>query len=160
MRATSFPFTTTPFPTEPSCQQFSRIRQFHPLFLNSRILVPFPGYSVLMHNAFMCLIWVLTYPLIRYSFNEHNESEQSGTGIIAGASKVNENRGSGQGDDGTSLVVHWLRLQAPNAGSMGLTPGQGTRSHMLQLRVHMPQLKILPAQLRCGAVKDNKGDDG
>ena len=40
---------------------------------------------------------------------------------------------------GTSLVVQWLRLRAPNAGGLGLIPG---RSHMLQLRVHMPQLKI------------------
>ena len=31
---------------------------------------------------------------------------------------------------GTSLVVHWLRLRAPNAGGLGLIPGQGTRSHM------------------------------
>ena len=31
---------------------------------------------------------------------------------------------------GTSLVVQWLRLRAPNAGGPGLIPGQGTRSHM------------------------------
>ena len=30
---------------------------------------------------------------------------------------------------GTSLVVQWLRLHAPNAGGLGLIPGQGTRSH-------------------------------
>ena len=42
---------------------------------------------------------------------------------------------------GTSLVVQWLRLRAPNAGGLGSIPGQGTRSHMLQLRVHMPQLR-------------------
>ena len=30
----------------------------------------------------------------------------------------------------TSLVVQWLRHHAPNAGSPGLIPGQGTRSHM------------------------------
>ncbi|TEA31056.1 hypothetical protein DBR06_SOUSAS9610115, partial [Sousa chinensis] len=41
-----------------------------------------------------------------------------------------------------SLVVWWLRLCTPNAGSPGSTPGQGTRSHMPQLRVHMLQLKI------------------
>ena len=43
---------------------------------------------------------------------------------------------------GTSLVVQWLRLHTPNAGGPGLIPGQGNRSHMLQLRVRMPQLKI------------------
>ena len=42
---------------------------------------------------------------------------------------------------GTSLVVQWLRLCAPNAGAVGLIPGQGTRSHMLQLRVDMWQLR-------------------
>ena len=42
---------------------------------------------------------------------------------------------------GTSLVVQWLRLRAPNAGSLGSIPGQGTRSHTLQLRVCMVQLK-------------------
>ena len=35
---------------------------------------------------------------------------------------------------GTSLVVQWLKLQAPNAGSPGSIPGQGTTSHMPQLR--------------------------
>ena len=46
---------------------------------------------------------------------------------------------------GTSLVVQWLRLQAPYAGCSGLIPGQGIRSHMPQLRVCMLQLKILHA---------------
>ncbi|TEA28249.1 hypothetical protein DBR06_SOUSAS3310030 [Sousa chinensis] len=32
--------------------------------------------------------------------------------------------------EGTSLVVQWLRLHAPNAGGLGSIPGQGTRSHM------------------------------
>ena len=44
---------------------------------------------------------------------------------------------------GTSLVVQWLRLCAPSAGGLGSIPGQGTRSHMPQLRIRMPQLKIL-----------------
>ena len=34
----------------------------------------------------------------------------------------------------TSLVVQWLWLHAPNAGDPGSITGQGTRSHMLQLR--------------------------
>ena len=42
---------------------------------------------------------------------------------------------------GTSPVVQWLRLCAPNARGPGLIPGQGTRSHVLQLRIRMPQLK-------------------
>ena len=35
---------------------------------------------------------------------------------------------------GISLLVQWLRIQAPDAGGLGSIPGQGTRSHMLQLR--------------------------
>ena len=42
-------------------------------------------------------------------------------------------------------LVQWLRLHAPNAGDLGLIPGLGTRSHMLQPRVCMLQLKILHA---------------
>ena len=33
-------------------------------------------------------------------------------------------------NSGTSLVVQWVRLCTPNVGSLGLIPGQGTRSHM------------------------------
>ena len=35
---------------------------------------------------------------------------------------------------GTSLVVQWLRLRAPNAGGPGSIPGQGTTSCMSQLK--------------------------
>ena len=38
----------------------------------------------------------------------------------------------------TSLGVQWLNLQAPQAGSRRSLPGQGTRFHLLQV-------KILPA---------------
>ncbi|TEA33117.1 hypothetical protein DBR06_SOUSAS24310003, partial [Sousa chinensis] len=31
---------------------------------------------------------------------------------------------------GTSLVVHWVTLRAPNAGGPSSIPGRGTRSHM------------------------------
>ena len=37
-----------------------------------------------------------------------------------------------------SLVVQWLRLQSLNAGDLGSIPGEGTRSHMLQLRLVQP----------------------
>ena len=32
------------------------------------------------------------------------------------------------------LVIQWLRPHAPNAGSLNSILGQGTRSHILQLR--------------------------
>ena len=37
---------------------------------------------------------------------------------------------------GTSLVVQWLRLHIPNAGSLGSIPGRRTRFHMLQLSLN------------------------
>ena len=36
---------------------------------------------------------------------------------------------------GTSLIAQWLRPHAPNAGGLGLVPGQRTRSHMAQLKI-------------------------
>ena len=44
---------------------------------------------------------------------------------------------------GTSLVVQCLRFHTPNAGGWGLIPGQGIRSHMLQLKKRscVPHLK-------------------
>ena len=36
---------------------------------------------------------------------------------------------------GASLVAQWLRLCVPNAGGLGLVPGQGTRSRTLHLRI-------------------------
>ncbi|TEA24167.1 hypothetical protein DBR06_SOUSAS2610126, partial [Sousa chinensis] len=40
-----------------------------------------------------------------------------------------------------SLLAQSLRLHTPKAGGLGSIPGQGTRSHMPQLRVRMPQLR-------------------
>ena len=54
---------------------------------------------------------------------------------------------------GTSLVVHWLRLHAPNAGGPGSIPGQGTRSHMPQRRSRTRQQRSHVPQLRPGAAK-------
>ena len=42
---------------------------------------------------------------------------------------------------GTSLAIQWLRLHAPNSGSLDSIPCQGTRSPM-------PQLKILYAKTK------------
>ena len=50
---------------------------------------------------------------------------------------------------GTSLVIQWLRLHAPKAGAPGSIPGQGTRSHM-------PQLKILHAATKIRRSQTNK----
>ena len=47
-----------------------------------------------------------------------------------------------KGNLGISLVIQWLRLGAPKAGSPSSILGWRTRSHMPQLRVHMPQMKV------------------
>ena len=44
-------------------------------------------------------------------------------------------------NQGTSLVVQWLRLCAPNAGGLGSIPGQENRSRMLQLGPAAVKLK-------------------
>ena len=53
-------------------------------------------------------------------------------------------------------MVQWLCLHTPNAGDLGSTPGQGTRSHMSQLRVHVPQLRPSAAKKK----KRKKKQDG
>ena len=47
--------------------------------------------------------------------------------------------------EGTSLVVQWLRLLAPNAGGPGSIPDQGTRFHTPQLKTTHPTGKIKDA---------------
>ena len=42
----------------------------------------------------------------------------------------------------TSLEVQWLRLCTPKGGGLGMIPGLGTRSHMLQLKSLKAAMKI------------------
>ena len=69
---------------------------------------------------------------------------------------------------GTSLVVQWLRLQAPNVGSVGLIPGQGIRTCMLCVLNYSPHAAtIWPVQpnrfffliYSLGKKKRKDGDD-
>ena len=46
-------------------------------------------------------------------------------------------------------MVLWLGLHVPGARGLGLIPGQGTRSHMLQLRLRMPQERFHVCVLSC-----------
>ena len=48
---------------------------------------------------------------------------------------------------GTSVVVQWLRVWAPNAGGPGSILGQGTRSHMPQLNVPSASAKTWYSQM-------------
>ena len=65
-----------------------------------------------------------------------------GTGLITGKMSLVKTPGPG-----TSLVVQWLRLHAPNAEVLGLIPGQGTISHMLQLKILRATAKIQHRQI-------------
>ena len=55
-----------------------------------------------------------------------------------------------------ALVVQWLRLLTLNAGDPGSTPGQGTRTHIPQLRVWVPQLTILCVAAKTRHSRSNK----
>ena len=46
----------------------------------------------------------------------------------------------------TSLVVQWQDIELLIQEAPGSIPGQGTRSHMLQLGVHMLQLRLSTAK--------------
>ena len=48
----------------------------------------------------------------------------------------------------TSLAVQWLRLHTPSSGGPGLIPGQGTRSHMLQLKIPHAASKTWCSQIK------------
>ena len=56
---------------------------------------------------------------------------------------------------GASLVVQWLRLQALSAGSI---PGQGSRSHVLQLKIPSAAAKTWWGQINFFFFK--KGERG
>ena len=53
-------------------------------------------------------------------------------------------------------MVQWLRLYPPNAGGLGIVPGQGTRSHMPQLKDPSCLKKILHVTTQTHSVQPNK----
>ena len=57
---------------------------------------------------------------------------------------------------GTSLEVQRLRFHAPNAGGPGSIPGQGTRSHVLQLKISRAATKVPRAATETQCSQINK----
>ena len=59
------------------------------------------------------------------------------------------------------MATDWDFPGAPNTGGQGSIPGQGTRSHMPQLRVHMLQLKVSYAftKTQCSQTKHKSAPD-
>ena len=49
---------------------------------------------------------------------------------------------------GTCLVVQRLKLHVPNARGLGLVPSQGTRSHVLQLKMLHATIKTWKSQIK------------
>ena len=69
--------------------------------------------------------------------------------------KIENKRGEGnERNMGTSLMVQFLRLHAAKTGGLGLIPGQGTRSHMLQLKI----LNVAMT-LSCASAKTRHGQN-
>ena len=62
-------------------------------------------------------------------------------------------KGSGLG---TSPGVQGQRLRTPNTGGLGSIPGQGTRSHRLQLKIPHATIKILCAATKTQHSEINK----
>ena len=54
---------------------------------------------------------------------------------------------------GTSLLVQCLKLGFPNAGGLSSVPEQETRSYVLQVSVHMLQLKKKKKKTSCSKQK-------
>ena len=44
-------------------------------------------------------------------------------------------------------MIQWLRLHTPNAGGRDSIPGQGTRYHMLQLKIFHAATKTQCSQI-------------
>ena len=53
-------------------------------------------------------------------------------------------------------MAEWLRLCASSAGGMGLIPGQGTRSHLLQLKILHAATKAWCSQINSLKKKERK----
>ena len=58
---------------------------------------------------------------------------------------------------GTTLVVQWVRLHAPNVGGPSSIPGRGTRSHMhaatKSLHARTKRSRMLQLKILCAARK-------
>ena len=44
-------------------------------------------------------------------------------------------------------MIQWLSLRIPNVGSLGLMPGQRTKSHMLKLKILCAPVKTQHSQI-------------
>ena len=81
----------------------------------------------------------------------------SGGAEVSSVDNSNTMLGCKEAVRGTSLMGQWLRLCAPNAGGLGSIPGQGIRSHILQLKMLHATRKITdPEHCNGHPVQPNK----
>ena len=65
--------------------------------------------------------------------------------------------GCQEGELGTSLVVQWLRLHAPDAGAPGSIPEQGTRSYWWLIFIQSWLINMIRHCFFCFSIKISKG---
>ena len=83
-------------------------------------------------------MWILGIDLqVTGAYGYFEQEDDASEGVMDRLKRVNK----GSRDVSQIPGVQWLRCHTPSAEGPGLIPGQGARSHMLQLRVHMPQLE-------------------
>ena len=85
-----------------------------------------------------------TCPGSPFSLREHSSGKgrrrgEHGPGLGSWIQPLGSLASRGKGYR-TALVVRWLRLCTPSAGGWGSIPGQGTRSHVPQLRLSTAQI--------------------
>ena len=98
----------------------------------------------------ICVYTYMSHFAVQQKLTQHCKST-----IFEYLKKKNEKIQKTKGQ-GTSLVVQWLRVPAPNAGGPDSIPAHRARSHVPQLTIRMPQLKILPqrSKIPCGKAKN------
>ena len=72
---------------------------------------------------------------LQYSYLENPMDRGLWQATVHGLVKIWTQLSTSRSKMRDSLVVYWLRLHAPNARGLGSIPCQGTRSHMLQVKI-------------------------
>ena len=89
-------------------------------------------------RGFRCGMWILGIDLqVTGAYGYFEQEDDASEGVMDRLKRVNQ----GSRDVSQIPGVQWLRYHTPSAEGPGLIPGQGARSHMLQLRVHTPKLE-------------------
>ena len=102
-----------------------------------------------VHPRLLCT-WSFHDRLFQFPWLSCNQDSCLSVVSEAACSEAGKSNCLKRGLVGTSLVVQWLRLPAPNAGVLGSLPGQGTRSHVRQLKVQQAA-----TQIRCSQIINN-----